>query len=148
MATNLIDLTGSKSVSCHFYFDQSTQHEHVAKEAKQAVQAKVSADRKPEHVRPNQPTRKKQRGRIIRPTKMTIAKLPKHQISEKMQEVPRGKICDYTSFFFLVIFLQEQAVTRNKLYIVYQKLGIWMFSSPLIPSYFVIPSVFEIIETD
>ncbi|XP_019730457.1 putative methyltransferase NSUN7 [Hippocampus comes] len=69
---------------------KSSQYKHGAKETSQAVQAKVSADCKPERVRPNQPTRKKQRGQNIRPTKVTFAKLPKHQISEKMPQVPRG----------------------------------------------------------
>ncbi|XP_051917585.1 putative methyltransferase NSUN7 [Hippocampus zosterae] len=69
---------------------KSSQHKHVAKETSQAVQANVSADRKTERVRPNQPTRKKQRGQTIRPTKGNSAKLPKHQISEKIPQVSRG----------------------------------------------------------
>ncbi|XP_049609094.1 putative methyltransferase NSUN7 [Syngnathus scovelli] len=69
---------------------KSSQPELVAKEGSQPVQAKVSANRKSERVKSNQPTRKKQRGQAIRPTKVTFAKKTEHQVSEKKRHLPRG----------------------------------------------------------
>ncbi|XP_077433868.1 putative methyltransferase NSUN7 [Vanacampus margaritifer] len=69
---------------------KSSQPEHVTGKASQAVQAKVLANRKPERVRSNRPIRKKQRGKTVRPIKVTVAKLPEHQVPEKKRQLPQG----------------------------------------------------------
>ncbi|XP_077388524.1 putative methyltransferase NSUN7 isoform X2 [Festucalex cinctus] len=71
---------------------KSSQPEHVAEEALEAVQAKVLANRKPERVRSNRPIRRKQRGKTVRPTKVTVSKLPEHQVCEKKKQLPQATL--------------------------------------------------------